>query len=96
MNPAPTPTPAALLADITERVETLRFAMTAWATREETAARPDVRHVANHAVLAIDGMLRALHTLRQALMEEMRAFDDATAQRADQLIAERRQDGETR
>lgn len=93
MDSAPTPTPSELLDDITGRAQTLRYAMNTWATRDETKAQPGVRHAANVAVLAVDGMLRGLHALRQALIDEMRQTDDATARRVDALLARRREDG---
>lgn len=91
-NPA-TPTTGELLDDITGRAQTLRDAMNVWATHDATQAQPDVRHAANVAVLAIDGMLRGLHTLRATLLTEMRHADDATAARVDALLARRREDG---
>jgi hypothetical protein len=43
---------------------------------------------------AIDGMLRDLYALRARLTDEIRASDDATAARADALLARMREDGE--
>ena len=68
----------------------LEAALALWASRDDTKAQPEVRQAANDAVDAIDGMLRALHEARAALVAEIRQSDDATAARVDAMLARRR------
>jgi hypothetical protein len=66
----------------------LDIALARWARRDDTKAEPAVRRAANDAMDAIDATLRELHAMRARLLDEMRASDDATAARADALLAE--------
>ncbi len=54
-------------------------------TAAMTASRTRTRRCVNDVVDAIDAALRALHEVRQRLIGEIRASDDATAARADDL-----------
>lgn len=58
------------------RVEALATALRTW--HGETPARPSERRgAASTAVAEVDGMLHELHVLREQLVGETRAFDDA-------------------
>jgi hypothetical protein len=69
----------------------LETALALSATRDDTKAQPDVRQAANDAMDAVDAALRELHGIRALLVGEIRASDDATAARADALLARVRQ-----
>ena len=64
-----------------------------WEHRSEPDAH--ARRCANDAMDAIDAAIRDLHTIRAQLVSEIRQADDATAARADTLLA-RREDREPR
>lgn len=66
-------------------------ALALWETRDDTKAQPGIRQAANDAVDAIDAALRELHGIRSRLIPEMRSSDDATAVRADEMLARLRQ-----
>ncbi|AHH98240.1 hypothetical protein [Kutzneria albida] len=68
-------------------VETLAGAMETWALRDDSKAQPGVRQAANTAVDSIDALSRELHEMRDGLITGIRQYDDATAARADALIA---------
>jgi hypothetical protein len=63
-----------------------------WENRKEPDAH--ARRCASDAVDAIDAALRDLHRIRQQLISEIRDSDDATAARADALLARVREGGE--
>ena len=63
-----------------------------WEARTEPDAH--ARRCAADAVDAIDAALRDLHSVRQQLISEIRQADDATAGRADALLARGREGGE--
>jgi hypothetical protein len=69
---------------------TLSTWLAIWGARNEPDAH--ARRCANDAVDAVDAMLRDLHTIRQQLISEIRAADDATAARADALLARAREE----
>jgi hypothetical protein len=81
------------LSAIREHVENLAIWLAVWEHRKE----PDAfaRRCASDAVDAIDAMLRDLYLVRGRLTAEIRQADDATAARADTLLA-RREDRESR
>jgi hypothetical protein len=81
------------LSAIRERVDDLGTWLGIWENRNE----PDAfaRRCASDAVDAIDAMLRDLYLVRGHLTSEIRQADDATAARADTLLA-RREDREPR
>lgn len=89
MTASPDPYDATLSA-IRGSVEDLAVALAIWSYREEPDAQ--ARRAASDAVDAVDAMLRDLHTVRQQFVSEIRTADDATAARADELLA-RREDG---
>jgi hypothetical protein len=68
----------------------LGVALAQWAARDDSKADPEARRAANVAMDAIDAMLAELHKLRQRLVGEIRASDDASARRVDALL---RRDG---
>jgi hypothetical protein len=72
------------LSAIREHVEDLATWLTVWEARNE----PDghARRCASDAVDAIDAALRDLHSVRARLVAEIKASDDATARRADELL----------
>ena len=61
-----------------------------WEGRREPDAH--ARRCASDAVDAIDAALRGLHEIRQRLVGEIRASDDASAARADALLEQLRGD----
>jgi hypothetical protein len=67
-------------------------ALAQWAGRDGTKPEPETRQAANTAVAAIDGMLTELHRIRQQLVSEIRAADDANAARVDELLARYRKE----
>ena len=73
------------LSSIRNRVDDLGVWLAVWENRAEPDAR--ARRAANDAVDAIDAALRDLHTIRQELISEIRQADDASAERADALLA---------
>ena len=73
-----------------ESAGALATALGEWATRDDTRPQPEVREAANTAIDAIDAMLRELYLMRGRLTGEIRAADDATAARADALLARAR------
>jgi hypothetical protein len=72
-----------LVADAQALIEHLAV----WATRDDTKAQPEVRHIANTAMDIIDRLLADLHTARERLLLEIRHSDDATNARIDALLA---------
>ena len=81
------------LSVIREHAENLGTWLGIW----EHPSEPDAfaRRCASDAVDAIDAMLRDLYLVRGHLTSEIRQADDATAARADTLLA-RREDREPR
>jgi hypothetical protein len=73
------------LSVLLEHAENLGVWLAIWEARKE----PDAHacRCAGDAVDAIDAMLRDLHSVRQQLISEIRQADDATAARADALLA---------
>jgi hypothetical protein len=71
----------------------LEMALALWATRDETKAQPGVRQAANDAVDAVDAALRELHGIRSQLVSEVRAADDATMARTEELLRRLREEG---
>ena len=66
--------------------------LTIWSARDDSKAQPDVRQAASHAMDAIDAALAELHGLRSRLVGEIRAADDATAARVDELLRRSREE----
>jgi hypothetical protein len=83
------------ILDFTGRLDeqngVLGVALAQWAGRDDTQAHPEERRAANTAMDAIDAMLRELHQLRAGLVSEIRADDDDSLARADELLARCRQ-----
>jgi hypothetical protein len=79
------------LSTIRGRVDDLGAWLAIWEARHEPDAH--ARHCASDAVDAIDAALHDLHALRSRLVGEIRAGDDATAARADALLARGRSAG---
>ena len=65
----------------------LGVALAEWAARSEDRPDADARRAANRAMDAIDAALAGLYELRARLVTEIRASDDATAARVDDLLA---------
>ena len=82
------------IGDATGRLDghlgVLGVALAQWMARDETRAEPEVRQAANTAMDATDAMLAELHELRARLVGEIRASDDATAERVDAMLARHR------
>jgi hypothetical protein len=75
------------LSPIRSNVEDLGAALATWGTRDDARPCPAARRAANDAMDAIDGALAVLHALRARLITEIRQSDDASAARADALLA---------
>ena len=72
-----------------DSTEELGVALGQWAMRDTANDGAAARRAANTAMDTIDAMLAGLHRARQALMDEMRQADDATAARVDAMLAGR-------
>ncbi len=77
------------LSAIRGHVEDLAVWLGIWEARNEPDAH--ARRCASDAVGAIDAMLRDLYEVRARLIGEIRAADDASAARADALLARMRE-----
>ena len=75
------------LSALRGHVDDLAVALAIWSARDD--GRPDAhaRRCASDAVDAVDAMLAGLREVRQRLVGEIRASDDASAARADALLA---------
>ena len=73
------------LSALRNRVDDLGVWLAVWEARNEPDAH--ARRCASDAVDAIDSAIRTLHTVRQQIISEIRQADDATAGRADALLA---------
>ena len=71
------------LSELRDHIEDVAI----WEARNEPDAH--TRRCASDAVDAIDAMLRGLHSVRQELISQIRAADNATTQRADELLRHR-------
>ena len=76
------------LTAVLDHADALTAALATWSGRAHDRPDPAARRAANDAMDAVDGMLATLHRLRAALITDIRASDDATARRADALLAE--------
>ena len=65
----------------------LGTALAMWGTRDDARAFPEARRAANDAMDAINAALAGLHALRQSLVSEIKASDDANVTRVDELLA---------
>jgi hypothetical protein len=73
--------------DVIAHADLLDSVLLMWRDRDDTKAQPEIRQAANRAVISIDLLLRALHVIRQGLIDEIRTSDRATADRSDKLLA---------
>jgi hypothetical protein len=73
-------------AKLEDPMGVLAIALGQWDTRDDSKAQPEVRRAANTAMDAIDGMIRDLYAMRSRLVTEIRASDDATGRRVDDLL----------
>ena len=69
----------------------LRVALAQWMARDDTKADPEARRAANTAMNMVDAMLAEIHLLRQRLVGEIRAADDAFNARVDEQLARHRE-----
>lgn len=74
----------------------LAVALAEWASRSDDRPDAPARRAANRAMDSVDAMLRELHQLRARLVAEIRAADDATAARVDELLAQHQAEEATR
>jgi hypothetical protein len=72
------------------QVDDLGAALAVWEARSEAGPEPDVRRAANLAMDSLDAALAGLYTVRQRLVSQIRASDDARAVRVDELLAKGR------
>ena len=70
----------------------LAVALAQWMARDDSKADVGARQAANTAMDEIDAMLRELYQLRARLVTEIRAADDATAARVDELLRQCREE----
>jgi hypothetical protein len=73
-----------LLSSFRRRVKVLSTLLGIWSCRAEPDA--SARLCASDAIGAIDAMLADPHLIRERLVSEIRAADDASAARADELL----------
>jgi hypothetical protein len=78
---------AAAAGAIRGHVGDLAAALPLWDARDDTRPDAHARRAASGAVDAIDAALAGLHAIRARLITEIHASDDATAIRADALLA---------
>lgn len=78
-DPGPKAAQPAAVEAIRKHVGDLGAALATWGTRDDARPCPEARQAANDAMDALDDALAGLHKLRQALVGEIRASDDATA-----------------
>jgi hypothetical protein len=79
--------PYDVYAKLEDPMGVLSVAIVQWEERDDSKPRPEVRRAANTAMDQIDAMLAELHRMRSRLVGEIRASDEATAARADALLA---------
>jgi hypothetical protein len=79
-------------AALEDPVGVLGVALAQWEQRDDSVAQPEVRRAANTAMDAIDTMVRELYAMRSRLVTEIRAADDATAARVDELLRQCREE----
>jgi hypothetical protein len=72
------------LSALRSNVDDLATLIDIWEARREPDAQ--ARRAASDAVDAVDAAIRELHQIRQQLISETRAADDAAAARADDLL----------
>jgi hypothetical protein len=80
------------LSALRDHVEDLAVSLAIWETRDHTKAQPEVRRAANDAMDAIDAAVRELYGLRSGLVTEIRAADDVTGARVDELLRKCREE----
>ena len=73
-------------ARLREPLDDLDRSLDLWYGRDESRPQAHVRRAASKAVDAMDVMLRELHLMRARLVSEIRAADDAAAERADGML----------
>jgi hypothetical protein len=76
------------LTALRSHVGNLAVALPIWQARDDGKPDAPARRAASGAVDAIDAALAGLHAIRARLITEIRASDDATAIRVDELLAE--------
>jgi hypothetical protein len=75
------------LAPVDAAVADLAAALAVWSARRLDQPDATARRAASAAVDAIDSALAQLHSIRSALVGEIRQSDDRTAERVDALLA---------
>ena len=75
------------LSALRNHFENLAVALAIWQARDDGKPDAHARRAGSTAIDAVDAMLRELHAIRAHLITEVRASDDATAIRADALLA---------
>jgi hypothetical protein len=73
-----------------DEIGTLGVTLARWSERDDTRPQPEIRQAANTAVDAVDELICRLYALRQRLVTEIRASDDAAGTRVDALLARQR------
>jgi len=75
------------LSALRGHVDDLGAWLAIWSARDDSRPDAHARRCANDAMDAVDAMLRDLHLVRARLAGEIRDRDDASAARADVLLA---------
>ena len=88
--------PYDVYAKLEDPMGVLSIALGQWEDRDDTRPRPqaEVRRAASTAMAEIDRMLAELNAMRARLVSEIRASDDASATRADAMLAGLRDGGQ--
>jgi hypothetical protein len=80
--------PYDVYARLEDPLGVLALALGQWETRDESKAQPEIRQAANTAMDTIDTMVAVLYAMRSRLTSEIRSADDASAARADAVLAD--------
>jgi hypothetical protein len=81
------------LTALREHIEDVATWLAIWSARDDSQPDAHARRCAGDAVEAVDSMLGHLYGIRAQLVSEIRKSDNATAARADDLLARMREDG---
>ncbi len=81
------------LTALRNHVDDVAIWLAIWSARDDGKPEPHARRCAGDAVKAVDSMLGHLYGIRAQLVSEIRDSDQATATRADDLLARVREDG---
>ncbi len=81
------------MASLHDQLGLLGVSLAQWEDRDRAADQAAARRAASSAVDAIDALSQELHRVRERLVSEVRAADDAALAHADELLARHRESG---